>query len=182
MRIGLVTIVLSTAVAATSGLAVAARRAGPVGVVADCSSRSGASFPGAFTRPSDLVVGPLAMVGAAGTPLFISAVGGNKFPILVKAGHRVTIELSSATRKLAGLAYGPLPQGDVRLRDTHRIVTFIACRRGEPSGSSAGGQAVTFWSGGILATSAQCVPLQVWIDGAGEPHRVVVHLGRGHCG
>jgi hypothetical protein len=140
--------------------------------------RSGARFPGAFTRPGNLFVGPLAMVGAGGTPLFSPVFGGNKFPLLVKAGHRVTIALSASTRKVAALAYGPLPQGQVHLRDAHRIVTFVACPRGEPSGSSADGQSVTFWSGGILAASARCVPLQIWIDGAEDPRHVVIHFER----
>lgn len=121
------------------------------------------------------------MIGAGGTPLFSPVFGGNKFPLLVKAGHRVTLELSPSTRKGAGLAYGPLPQGEMRLRDAHRIVTFVACPRGEPSGSSADGQSVTFWSGGILSTSARCVPVQVWVDGASEPRRVVIHLGTRNC-
>jgi hypothetical protein len=183
MRSGLIATVAGTAVVAT-GIATAAissRQTQPVGVVADCSTRSGASFPGAFTRRSNLVVGPLAMIGAGGTPFFSPVFGGNKFPLLVKAGHRVTIELSPRTRRVAGLAYGPLPQGEVHLRDTHRIVTFIACPRGEPSGSSADGQAVTFWSGGIIAISARCVPLRVWIDRAREPRHVVIHLGTHHC-
>jgi hypothetical protein len=174
-----------SAVAATSASAVVARsreHAEPIGAVADCSTRSGARFPGAFTHPNNLVVGPLAMIGAGGAPLFSPVFGGNKFPLLVKAGHRVTIELSARTRKTAGLAYGPLPQGEVHLRDAHRIVTFIACPRGEPSGSSTDGQAVTFWSGGVLATSAQCVPLQVWVDDAPQPRRVVLHLGTRRCG
>jgi hypothetical protein len=69
----------------------------------------------------------------------------------------------------------------VRLRDAHRIVTFIACPRGKPSGSSADGHPVTFWSGGVLAASPRCVPLEVWIDGQREPRHVVVHLGTRTC-
>lgn len=166
----------ATAPTARSGLAAA-----PGAAVADCSMRSGARFPGAFTRPSNLVLGPLAIIGAGGTPLFSPVFGGNKFPLLVRAGHRVTIALSGATRKVAALAYGPLPQGQVDVRDAHRIVTFVACPRGALSGSSADGLSVTFWSGGILATSARCVPLQIWIDGAAEPRHVVIHLGMRDC-
>jgi hypothetical protein len=182
--VGLAAILAGAVAASVTATATAARPSllgAPVGAVADCSTRSMASFPAAFTRRSNLVVGPLAMIGAGGTALFVPAAGGNKFPLLVKAGHRVTIELSAATRATAGLAYGPLPQGEVRLRDAHRVVTFIACLRDEPSGSSADGQPVTFWAGGILATSPRCVPLQIWIDGASHPRQVVVHLGRHGC-
>lgn len=117
----------------------------------------------------------------AGTAAFVPPVGGNKFPLLVKAGHRVTLELSVRTRRGAGLAYGPLPQGELHLRDTHRVVTFIACPRGESSGSSADGQAVTFWSGGILARSPRCIPLLVWVDAATAPRHAVVRLGARRC-
>lgn len=181
---GSVAVLICAGVLAPSVVAVAGRTnhgAAPVGAVADCSTRSQAQFPGAFKKASNLVVGPLALVGAGGTPVFSAEFGGNKFPLLVKAGHRVTIELSVDTRRFAGLAYGPLPQGDVRLRDSHRIVTFIACPRGKPSGSSADGHLVTFWSGGVLAGSPRCVPLEVWIDGKREPRHVVVHLGTRTC-
>jgi hypothetical protein len=153
----------------------------PPGVVEDCSTRSEASFPGAFSDSENLVIGPLVLIGAGGTPAFGRAFGGNKFPLLVRAGHRVTIELSTHTRKVAGLAYGPLPEGKVRLRDAHRVVRFIACRRGERSGSSADGRLVTFWSGGVLARSPRCVPLLVWIDAAPSPRRAVIRLGVSGC-
>lgn len=184
VRTGVVTIVFSAVVVAASGFAAAAtssNQRAPVGVVADCSARSGASFPDAFTSARNLVVGPLAIVGAGETASFDPAAGGNKFPLLVKGGHRVTLELSPATRKVAGLAYGPLPQGQLRLSDAHRVVTFVACPRGAPSGSNADGESVTFWSGGVLATSARCVPLQVWVDSARQPHRAVIHLGSRDC-
>jgi hypothetical protein len=151
------------------------------GVVEDCSTRSEARFPGAFTnRRENLVVGPLALIGAGGSPALYR--GGNKFPLLVRAGHRVTVELSARTRRVAGLAYGPLPEGQVRLRYTHRVVTFIACRRGEHSGSSADGRPVTFWSGGVLARSPRCVPLLVWVDDEPRPRRAVIRLGVRDCG
>jgi hypothetical protein len=175
-----------TAIAATvvALVAAGATRAGarPRGVIADCSSRSEASFPGAFTNRRNLVVGPLVLIGAGGTAWWGRTIGGNKFPLLVRAGHRVTLELSARTRTFAGLAYGPLPQGEIHLRDAHRVVTFIACPRGQRSGSSADGQPVTFWSGGVLAGSPRCVPLLVWVDAASSPRRVVIHFGVRSCG
>src|SRR5438094_3473717 len=104
----------------------------PRGVVESCGTQSSASFPGAFTSPRNLVLGPLALIDAGGTPQFVwdstGTEGFQKFALLVKAKHRVTLELSRRTRRGAGLAYGPLPGGEVHLRDTRRVVTFIACK------------------------------------------------------
>ena len=164
---------------ATSGATVRER---PHGVVEDCSMRSSARFPGAFTNPRNLIVGPLAFIGAGGTPSVVSNSTGTevfqKFPLLVRNGHRVTVELSPST----GLAYGPLPEGETYLRDTHRVVTFIACRHGQRSGSSADGRPVTFWSGSVLARSPRCVRLLVWVDAERSPRRAVIRLGVPNCG
>jgi hypothetical protein len=176
---------LAVAIAATVAMAVVAQTTTakpPRGVVENCSTRSEAAFPDAFTNPSNLVVGPLILTGARGSPQFAPSFHGQKFPLLVRAGHRVTLALSPRTRKFAALGYGPLPQGDVGVRDAHRVVTFIACRRGEPSGSAADGEAVTFWSGGVLSTGPRCVPISVWIDGAKRPRHLVIRLGVTRCG
>ena len=158
----------------------------PRGAVETCATRSEASFPGAFTNRRNLVVGPLALMGAGGMPNAVSNSTGTevfqKFPLLVRNGHRVTVELSRRTGQAAGLAYGPLPQGETYLRDTHRVVTFTACRRGERSGSSVDGRPVTFWSGSVLARSPRCVPLLVWVDAERSPRRAVIRLGVRRCG
>jgi hypothetical protein len=155
-------------------------------VVESCATQSGAKFPGAFRSPRNLIVGPLSLVGAGGRPQFAwdstGKEGFQKFPLLVRENHRVTVELSQRTRRGAGLAYGPLPQGEVHLRDTHGVVTFIACRRGERSSSSTDGRPVTFWSGSVLARSPRCVPLLVWVDDEVSPRRVVIRLGVRNCG
>jgi hypothetical protein len=154
-----------------------------------CSTRSEADFPGAFTSARNLVAGPLVMIGAAAQTdaTTVREIGGNKFPLLVRAGHRVTVRIARPARNTAGLAYGPLPQGKTRLRDTYRGVTFIACRRGKPtrrysprgpSRSHADGVNVTFWSGGVLTREPACVPLKVFVDGKRPPLRVQVPLGR----
>jgi hypothetical protein len=101
----------------------------------------------------------------------VREIGGNKFPLLVKAGHRVTVRLERPVHGTAGLAYGPLPQGEVRLRDTYRGVTFVACRPGKPP------RRVTFWSGFVLTREPACVPLKVFVDGARPPLRVAIPLG-----
>jgi hypothetical protein len=181
---------LATAIAvlmATSAWPRTAKQSGerPPGVVESCATQSGAEFPGAFTSPRNLVVGPLALVGAGGAPNFVwdstGKEGFQKFPLLVRENHQVTVELSKRTRLGAGLAYGPLPQGEVHLRDTHRVVTFVACRSGQSS-SSADGEPVTFWSGGVLARSPRCVPLLVWVDDHPSPRRAVIRLGVRNCG
>jgi hypothetical protein len=175
---------LISAVSAWPGTAKQSR-VRPRGVVENCATQSGADFAGAYTSPHNLVVGPLSLVGAAGTPTFVwnsaGTEGWEKFMALVRQGHRVTVELSRTTRRGgAGLAYGPLPQGETYLRDTHRVVTFIACKSG--SASTADGRPVTFWSGGVLARTPRCVPLLVWIDKSRKPRRVVIHLGVTACG
>ena len=125
----------------------------------------------------------MALVGGAAftPPDVVRRFEGNKFPLLVRAGHRVTVELSRVTRRRAALAYGPHPQHAIHLRDGHRVMTFVACRRNQESGSSADGAPVTFWSGFIIARSAQCVHLRVWVDREPAPRKTAVALGR-QCG
>jgi hypothetical protein len=157
----------------------------PDRAVESCATQSGADFLHAFTSPQNLVVGPFSLTGAGGSPSFVwnsrGSEGFQKFPLLVRAGHRVTVELSPRTRLGAGLAYGPLPQGETYLRDTYRAVTFIACKRGQHSWSSSEGQSVTFWSGAVLARSPRCIPLLVWVDGERSSRRAVIRLGVQSC-
>jgi hypothetical protein len=164
----------------------------PRGVVVDCSMRSEANFPGAFTDRRHLVVGPLVLIGG-GEPTPAEVVwefGGNKFPLLVKAGHRVTVRLPASTRRFAGLAYGPQPPGRTRLRNAHRAITFDACPPGKPSatyqrdgpsGSSADGVSVTFWAGFVLTRRPACLPLEVQVDGERAARRAVLNLGERRC-
>jgi hypothetical protein len=166
----------------------ATRPSPPRRAVVGCARRSMAEFPGAFTRPRNLVVGPLALVGA-GEPTPASVVrefGGNKFPALVKAGHTVTVRLPLGVRTVAGLAYGgmgdgPLPQGETRHRDTAHTMTFVACRPDQPSGSSADGEAVTFWSGFVVLRAPACVPLEVYVDHEPRPRRAMLDMGGRRC-
>lgn len=155
----------------------------PRGVVENCSTRSEASFPGAFTDRSNVVVGPLVLVGATYTDAAtVRQFGGNKFPALVRAGHRVTVALSKRTRRVAGLGYGPLPEGvELTARDGHRVVTFIACRHGRRSGSDVDRRPVTFWSGFVMTTAPRCVPLEVWVDSEPTPRHVTLALGKRRC-
>ena len=146
------------------------------GVTEDCGTRSEADFGPAFGDSANLVVGPVAMIGAAEfTPAdVVRRFGGQKYPLLVKAGHSVTIEVPAGARTFAGLGYGPLPQGEITLERAHRRVTFIACKEG--SGSTAEGP-VTFWSGSVVTNAPHCVPLDVFVDGEIAPRRVFIPLG-----
>jgi hypothetical protein len=153
----------------------------PRGVRETCSTRSEADFPGARTDPDNLVVGPLILVGAGRRAHYDEVYGGQKFQALVRNGRRVTVEVPRSARPGAGLAYGPLPRGEVDVSDTHRVVRFLACRRGRPSGSSASGRSVTFWSGGVLAQAPRCVPLRIWVGNEPSPRQRTIRLGVKRC-
>lgn len=148
--------------------------------VAVCSGRSEAGFPGAFEDPDNLVVGPFALVGAAlPTPAgTVESIGGQKHPVLVRAGYEATLRVPASARPHISLGYGSLPQGDVGYRDGHAAVTFVACRPDEDSGSTvAPGEPVTFWSGFVFAREPSCAPLDVYVDGEPEPQRIETPLG-----
>jgi len=115
---------------------------------------------------------------------YVESVGGNKLLVHVRGGHRVTLELSRQTRMDVGFAFG-LPREATRaskwnLRNTHRVVTFRACRRGEPSGLFDEWP-VTAWVGFLLASSPRCVPLFVWVDDEPSPRRAVIRFGVRSC-
>ncbi len=189
-RVVLATAAVATAAAAVAGAPVLADIALPPKhsgtAVESCATQSGAEFPHAFTSRRNLVVGPLSLIGAGGSPAFVwnsrGTEGFQTFPLLVREGHRVKLELSPKIHGGAGFAYGPLPQGETYLRDTYRVVTFVACKRKQHSSSSADGQPVTFWSGSVLARSPRCVPLLVWVDGERVPRRALIRLGVPRCG
>lgn len=161
-----------------------AARERPRGPVMDCSSISGIGGSREFRSRWNLVVGPLALKGAATRPAYYSdSFGGNKFPVIVRGGHRVTVEVLRDARPGAGLVYGKRPANPRLVRDGYRVVTFIACRRGEYRGTPPpDGWPVSGWSGGVLARSARCVPLFIWVDDEPSPRRVVIHLGVRDCG
>ena len=140
-----------------------------------CGEQSGARFPGAYSSRRNLVVGPLAMIGGG---VFTGAAtvrefGGNKFPLLVRAGHRVTVSIPAPARTTAALSYGADAAGDPNPKHT---ISFTACSQ-RRSASRADGR-VTFWSGFVLTSAPLCVPLDVYADGAARPRRVQIALGR----
>jgi hypothetical protein len=165
--------VAASLAALTSAALPASAAAHPTGATETCSTQSGASFPHAFTSHDNLVVGPLAMIGGGRftTAETVQRFDGNKFPLLVAAGHRVTIELTRATHRFASLAYGS------HSRAGHRVMTFRACDRHDAA-SDADGRPVTFWSGFVQATRPGCVRLRIWVDREPTPRRAHIELGR----
>lgn len=190
MSAAVVTVLAVLALAAGSA---SAERAGqnlerPRGVVSDCAKGGLGGGQGhgdlsAFRASRNLVVGPLAMVGASEIPGgYNAAAHGNKFPLYVLAGHRVTLALTRETRGRAALAYGPLRQGDVGVSEARRVITFVACRRGEYSPNSGGPAGrVSFWAGGVVANEPRCVPVLIWVDNVRASRRAVIHLGVTDC-
>lgn len=143
----------------------------PHGVRVGCDRQSGAGFPGAYSDRRNVVVGPLALIGggAVTDAATVREHGGNKLPLLLRAGHRVTVSVPASHRATARLAYGfqPLPR---------HALTFVACPA-HRAASRADGWRVTFWSGFVLTTVPSCVPLDVWVD-RWPRRRVGIALGR----
>jgi hypothetical protein len=156
-----------------------AARERPRGVVEDCSRISGVGARRDFTSSRNLIVGPLALLHAA-RPWAYRAEGEKLF-VVVRGGHQVTLELSPRTRRGAGLVFGRFPNPNVGLRESRRVVTFIACQRGEITGSSVDGWPVSGWVGGLLALSPRCVPLLIWVDDELSPRRAVIRFGVPSC-
>ncbi len=145
----------------------------------DCATGSGATFPDGFTNPRNLVVGPFSLVGGGAytNPATVREFGGNKFAVIVRAGHTVNVRLGRRAPRSAGLAYGPIPDGEITLDETYRSVTFMACRAGERPGSGGGGH-VTVWMGFVLTRRPACIPLDVRVAADRAPRRVGLALGR----
>lgn len=191
-HVSIACVALTSAIAAAFAVADRAETApakGPRGVIEDCSTIRGVTAAREFTKPRNLVVGPLAILRAGG--IFArgilphaGAVGevGDKLFVLVKGGHRVTLELSRSTRRGAGLAFGPYPDGEVRFRDTRRVVTFVACRRGESRATSPPtGWPVSGWVGFLIVRSPRCVPIRIWVDDEPRPRQAVIRFAVRGC-
>jgi hypothetical protein len=181
--IAVATAVVASAVATASAVTGMER---PRGAFEDCSGVNG--LPGVglqdFKLPQNLVVGPLAVLGAR--PMlgfwnpYEKRYGGNKLLVLVEGGHRVTLELPEQTRQDARF------DGFGRSRDTARVVTFRACSsEGKPTRASLyfprTDWPVSGWVGALKARAAGCVPLRVWVDDEPSPRRTVIPLGVRNC-
>jgi hypothetical protein len=151
----------------------------PEGHPAGCARQSIASFAGAFTSRDNLVVGPLALIGAGRftDPSVVKEYDGNKFPALVRAGRTVTVKVARGSASLFYAKNGGGVLTETRVADGDRAVTFRACgpRR---AGSEADGDPVTFWSGFVLVAEPMCVRLKVWVGSARTPRRAAIPLGR----
>jgi hypothetical protein len=166
------------AVAAAATLLGAGRAGEPVArprphaAVIGCADRSEASFPRAFEDRGNIVVGPLVLVGGREPVDEASArrTGGAKYPLLVRAGHRVTV----AVRDGAGLAYRHSGR-----RTGPAALTFAACPPGTRHDSQAGRREVTFFSGFVVVRSPRCVRLDAWPDRARTPRRATLAIGAG---
>jgi hypothetical protein len=163
-------------------VAPAAAQSPHTGHPATCAKQSGASFPGAYTRRDNLVVGPLSMIGAGRytPPVTVHQFGGNKFPVLVRAGHTVTLALSRRANRAASLFYAIGDGGaltETRVSDGRRAITFRPCSA-RRSLSDADGDPVTFWSGFVVVSKPMCVRLKVWIDAEPRPRHSHIALGR----
>jgi hypothetical protein len=136
-------------------------------------------FPALFTSPRNLVVGPLVLVGGA---TFTNAAtarrfGGQKYPLVVRAGHTVTVSVPASARAIASLGYGPHKEDEAGVRAGHHTVTFAACPPGK-AGRTTARAPVRFWSGFILVSEPACVPLDVYAGEAATPRRVKVEVGK----
>ena len=152
----------------------------PRGVVESCRTSPGWGHLTDYTARSSLVVGPLA-VRRAGVMLgYASQVGGNKLFVSVRGGHSVTVELPPDTRVGAGLGFGKFESANVELRDSRRVVRFVACERGERP-APWDGWPVTSWVGFLLAASPRCVPLRIWVDDEPTPRRSLIRFGVRSC-
>ena len=113
---------------------------------------------------------------------FSSGAGGNKLFVLVKGGHRVTLELSRKTRRNVGfIVPDHLPHGGLGHRYTRRVVTFRACEAGDRRREHATDWPVSGWVGFLLGRGPTCVPINVWVDNESAPRRVVIRFGLDSC-
>jgi hypothetical protein len=170
--------VLTAATLASAAMAAAPRR--PDGAPATCRHQSSAGFA---KSAGNLVVGPLVLVGArvSSPPEMIATFDGQKYPAVVLAGHRVTVELAPTARRSTSLLYADdhwsLPDGRRTVADGHRVVDFRACATGR-GGSSYDGRKATFWSGFVLTSAPRCLTLRIWVDDERTPRRAQIPLGK----
>ena len=158
-------------------VAPAAAHAGPTQTVG-CAQQSFATFDGAFTRRENLVVGPLAWMGARDARSD-GALGGGyrwKFPALIRAGHRVALRIPARATAFAGFTYDHKHGWEFPPRAS--VVRFSACAPAK-AGSRADGRRVSFFSGGVVTNrSPACVPVEIRTDGGTVRHRTLA-LGPG---
>jgi hypothetical protein len=181
MRVALLALVMIMTLAVAAVAAVAAAPGRPEGSPATCGHQSSAGFS---KSARNLVVGPLVLVGGReyASPEVLAQFGGQKYPAVVLAGHRVTVELPSAVRRSASLSYSDADHsassdGKLTVGDGHRVVTFRACA-GDRGQSTYDRREATFWSGFVLTTVPRCLKLRIWVDDERTPRRARLPLGK----
>jgi hypothetical protein len=121
------------------------------GAPATCRHQSAAAFA---KRAENLVVGPLMLSGArryTSPTETVATLKGNKFPLVVLAGHRVTVEVPRSIRRSTSLLYADDKRersGDAlrRVQQGHGVVEFRPCSSDRANSTLDGGPE-TFWSG-----------------------------------
>lgn len=162
------------AVAASAGDA--ARGTGVA--TATCRHQSLAGFPHAYRNPENVVVGPLAFVGALrntdATPQHVDYIGGIKSPAVLRPGHTARVSISPESRSNVRLAYAPSEgHSEKDFAKYPHTVRFKACSR-RRAGSRSDGRPVTFWSGFyVIRETPTCIGVDISIDGRRAHHRVI---------
>ena len=145
-------------------------------LVKTCAQQSFAGFGGAYDDPRNLVVGPLAGVGARAQD-YDGAYEGRyrwKMPMLMRPGRRATVRIGAAAAGFARLSFGT---GHWNFARSHRRVTFVGCSASKAGSPIGGGRRATFWSGGLTALRTNfCLPLEIRF-GTGTIRRRSIPMG-----
>lgn len=178
-----------TVVAGSIGLLAAGAAPASASAAPRATETCDSASQGAFPRSTVLSAGPFHLSGGRQyehtTLDQLRRLTWYKMPLLLEAGRSATISIDPAFRDRAGWVAGhgggaaPDRPG---IAGTAAVVTLRACPKGHPyHRSRMGGRDVTFWSGGIDATTVpSCVPITVRTD-RGTTLRRTIPLGR-TCG
>jgi hypothetical protein len=132
---------------------------------------------GAGVGRRDVVIGPLALVGALDNAARRrNAFGGHgyKIPATLPVGQIATLKVPPRWHGKVGLIFTQADQArawEQGVRNAPRAVRFTACA-GSEAGTRSG------WPGGIVVDRPRCPTLVVRVIGSSERHRARVPLGR----
>ena len=180
-RCGPTVLVLGLAIAGLATTATAAVRFNPPipGDVRTCATRGDSSRPAKPPVRGAITAGPLVIWPTVRSRTQRTRSGRwryvTKAPVLVRARARVTLAVAPWATALAGLW---------RNRGGYvSAVRFAACRERQPARGYRGtvGRFTLFPFTFALTVPSACVPLDVWVDGASGPRRIVVPVGRARC-
>jgi hypothetical protein len=147
-----------------------------------CQHQSGASFPGLFSDPQSVVVGPFAFSrlrdAAKVSDDNIKRHGGWKSPAVLRIKHRAVVTIDKDARPYARLAY---THDDATFRRQPHTMRFVACSKASDTLSDADGKPVTFWSGFFVVNKAPaCVGIKIKVDRRPARHYTIA-IGRAAC-